>query len=144
MREVFQEFNFCTGVELDSAVLDFGIEKFLMICGFDCGFGSGLETGMVFIFTDSDLRGSLMNVRPLALPLDFLFSAKQFLMLIPRDLARSLVSPRISLLSAPALPELRIWSRVEIVEEEAGVEIPIDDDEKETTGWLRILRRCSL
>ena len=88
----------------------FGVEIVLIIDGID------LETGIV-----SDFTGSLMNVRPLP----FLFSAKQFLMLIPSDLASSLVSVRVSLEQQSALPATRILRRAEMVEDVAGTEIPI-------------------
>ena len=91
----------------------FGVEIVLIIDGID------LETGIVL--TVSDFTGSLMNVRPLP----FLFSAKQFLMLIPNALASSLVSVRVSLEPQSALPATRILRRAEMVEDVAGTEIPI-------------------
>ena len=107
----------------------FGVEIVLIIDGID------LETGIVL--TVSDFTGSLMKVSPRP----FLFSAKQFLMLIPRDLARSLVSANVSLEPQSALPVASILRREEMVEDVAGTEIPSVEGEKATAGWLRIFLR---
>ena len=71
----------------------------------------------------------------------FLFSRKQLLILIPRSLARQVVSGKARL---AALPVARSSRRADIVEAEAGVEITAGEGERRRGCWVRILRRCSL